>query len=198
MIAGIVLAAGRSTRMGRPKVLLPLADGRPMLAHAIDALRQGGAAPVLVMTRDQEGVTESVLQAGARPIRVEGPGSGEMLASLQKGLEVLLESPVEAALVHPGDMPFVQAATVRSLLDLWMLERSPVLAPSFRNRRGHPVCLARETWRDILVLQPSASLRDYLRQRSADIRYLVVDDEGVVQDVDRPEDYDQAVAQGSS
>ena len=183
--------------MGRPKLLLPLADGRPMVAHAIEALLLGGAEPVLVMTSGEEGIAEAARESGGRPVLVEDGESGEMLSSLQQGLESLKESPAEAVLILPGDMPFVREATVRSILDLWILERPPLMAPSFQQRRGHPVCLARATWEDIQALRPSASLRDYLRHRSSDIRYVVVDDEGVVRDVDHPEDYDQAVEQGS-
>jgi molybdenum cofactor cytidylyltransferase len=95
-------------------------------------------------------------------------------------------------------MPFVKPTTVRSLSDLWILERPSLLVPSYRNRRGHPVCLARTTWADILALQPPASLRDYLRRHAGSIRHLVVEDMGVVKDIDIPEDYDRAVGPGGA
>ena len=198
MIAAVVLAAGRSVRMGRPKLLLPMADGRSMLAHVVGLLKEGGAEPVLVVTDAEEGVGEEAERMGGQAVRVEAPPSGEMLSSLQRGLEALEDAPAVAALILPGDMPFVRPATIRSILDLWLLERPHVLAPSFENRRGHPVCLAREIWADIQALRPPASLRDYLRRRGDEVRYLVVEDAGVVEDIDVPEDYDRAVGRGKT
>jgi molybdenum cofactor cytidylyltransferase len=198
MIAAVVLAAGRSVRMGRPKLLLPLADGRSMLAHVVGLLKAGGANPVLVVMSAEEGVAAETERMEARSVRVEPSLPGGMIGSLQRGLEALVDTPAEAALILPGDMPFVQPATIRSILDLWLLERPPVLVPSFLNQRGHPVCLARETWADIQALQPPASLRDYVSLRSDEIRYLVVEDAGVLKDVDAPEDYDRALGRGTT
>ena len=193
MIAAVVLAAGRSVRMGRPKLLLPLADGRSMLAHVVRLLKAGGAGPVLVVMTPEEGVAAEAKRIGAWAVQLEASPPGEMIGSLQRGLEALEDTPAEAALILPGDMPFVQPATVRSILDLWLLERPRVLVPSFQNRRGHPVCLARETWANIQALQPPNTLRDFLRRHGDMIRYLVVEDAGVLEDVDAPEDYDRAV-----
>jgi molybdenum cofactor cytidylyltransferase len=198
VIAAVVLAAGRSVRMGRPKLLLPLADGRSMLAHVVGLLKAGGAEPVLVVMSPEEGVADEADRVGARAVRLGAPLPGEMIGSLQRGLEAAEKTPAEAALILPGDMPFVQPATIRSILDLWLLERPPVLVPSFQNRRGHPVCLARETWADIQALQPPTSLRDYLRRHGDGIRYLVVEDAGVLEDVDAPEDYDRAMGRGQT
>ena len=198
MIAAVVLAAGRSVRMGRPKLLLPLADGRSVLAHVVGLLKAGGAEPVLVVMSPEEGVADEAERIGARAVRLEESGPGEMIGSLQRGLEALEDTPTEAALILPGDMPFVQPATIRSILDLWLLERPRVLVPSFQNRRGHPVCLARGAWADIQALRSPISLRDYLRRRGDEIRYLVVEDAGVLEDVDAPEDYDRAVGRGKT
>jgi molybdenum cofactor cytidylyltransferase len=198
MIAAVVLAAGRSVRMGQPKLLLPLADGRSMLAHVVGLLKAGGADPVLVVMSPEEGVAAEAERTGALSVRVEASLPGGMIGSLQRGLEALVDTPAEAALILPGDMPFVQPATIRSILDLWLLEKPPVLVPSFQNQRGHPVCLARETWADIEALQPPTSLRDYLRRHGAEIRYLVVEDAGVLEDVDAPEDYDRAMGRGQT
>lgn len=193
VIGAVVLAAGRSSRMGRAKLLLPLSDGRPMVEHVVARLLQGGAAPVVVVVGAEAGVAEAAESTGARIVRASAESAEDMLTSLQQGLQALVDSPVEAALVQPGDMPFVQPSTVRSILDLWILERSLIVAPSHERKRGHPVCLAREAWEGIMALRPPSSLRDYLRQHAGEVRYLVVDDPGVVEDVDWPEDYHQAV-----
>ena len=66
MIAALVLAAGRSVRMGRPKLLLSLADGRSMLAHVVGLWKAGGAEPVLVVMSAEEGVAEEAERTGAR------------------------------------------------------------------------------------------------------------------------------------
>jgi molybdenum cofactor cytidylyltransferase len=191
VIAGIVLAAGRSLRMGRPKLTLPMMDGRPMLVHAIESLRQGGVDPIVVVTAASSGVAEAARRS-REVTMVEIADEGPMLRSVQTGVRALEESPAEAALILPGDMPFVRATTVRRLVDVLNTVRPRIVAPSFARHRGHPVGLARGVWGDLLAIAPPLSMRDYLRDHSGEIVYVVVDDPGVVADVDRPEDYQRA------
>jgi molybdenum cofactor cytidylyltransferase len=193
MIAAVVLAAGRSTRMGRPKMLLPLADGRPMLAHTVETMERGGVQPIVVVTGGEAGVAEAAEAAGAEWVQASGPGGGDMLSSIQSGLRALEGRQAEGGLVVPGDMPFIRPTTIRTLVQVLMTDRPRLVAPSYARRRGHPVGLAREVWPEVMALAPPQSLRDYLRQRSGEIRYVVVDDPGILKDLDRPDDYDHAL-----
>jgi molybdenum cofactor cytidylyltransferase len=114
-----------------------------------------------------------------------------MISSLQVGL-ASLEPAVEAALVSPGDLPFLRPATVRQLIDRWRSRPSDLLAPSFHQRRGHPMLLVRRMWPEVLAIPRGQNLRDFLKARAEDIEYLVVDDPGVVRDLDTASDYSEA------
>jgi molybdenum cofactor cytidylyltransferase len=196
MIAAVVLAAGRSTRMGRPKMLLPLADGRPMLAHTVETMARGGLQPLVVVTGGEAGVAEAAEALGAEWVQASDEGGGDMLASIQSGLRALEGTPAEAAMVVPGDMPFIRPTTIRTLVQVFVTDRPRLMAPSYARRRGHPVGLAREAWPEALALAPPQSLRDYLRERSREIRYVVVDDPGILKDLDRPDDYERTLESG--
>jgi molybdenum cofactor cytidylyltransferase len=196
MIAAVVLAAGRSTRMGRPKMLLPLADGRPMLAHTVETMARGGLRPVVVVTGGEAGVAEAAEAMGAEWVQAWEEGRGDMLASIQSGLRALEDTPAEGAMVVPGDMPFIRPTTIQTLVQVFVTDRPRLMAPSYARRRGHPVGLAREAWPEALALAPPQSLRDYLRDRSREIRYVVVDDPGILKDLDRPDDYERILESG--
>ena len=198
MIAAVVLAAGRSTRMGRPKLLLPMADGRPMLAHPIEVLRLAGAAPIVVVGGPEPGLAQAAESMGAFVVHGSQDGDADMLASIQAGLRAVGPSEAEAAMILPGDMPFIRAATIQKLVEAFVSGRPRLLAPSFGRRRGHPVCLAREVWPEVEALTAPQTLRDYMRQHSQEIQYVLVEDPGVLKDVDQPDDYKGALDSGET
>ncbi|HET7010531.1 MAG TPA: nucleotidyltransferase family protein [Anaerolineales bacterium] len=192
MIAAVVLAAGRSRRMGRPKLLLPLADGRTVLAHVVDSLRAGGASPVVAVV-ETEPVAQEAEKAGALISRSVDEGERDMLGSIQRGLRALQDQDVAGAMILPGDMPFIRAETIRRLVETFEEDPHRLVAPSYDRHRGHPACIPRERWPDVQALAPPSSLRDYLADHSREIRYVVVDDPGILQDVDHPDEYETAI-----
>lgn len=194
MIAAVVLAAGASRRMGRPKLFLPWQQGRKIIDHVVDVYRTAGASPIVVVCGEQdEALRAAVTRLGVRQVGV--PAGGEMLASVQAGLSALHAPEIEAALLVPGDHPLVASSTVARLIDAWRTAQAAVVAPSIDGRRGHPILVGRSAWPAILSLQPDRSLRDFLRDRAGDIRYVVVEDRGVIRDIDTPDDYDRALAE---
>jgi molybdenum cofactor cytidylyltransferase len=78
---------------------------------------------------------------------------------------------------------------VRRIIQAWGKNTPPILSPSYEGRRGHPVLVAKTEWKAILRLADDQTLRDFLRQRAREISYLVVDDPGILYDVDTPEEY---------
>ena len=189
MITGLILAAGSSRRMERPKLVLPWAGGVPLITHVVQVFLDAGASPVIVVTgADVDMVSKALGEVQATKIFNPAHEEGEMLSSIQVGL-ASLGPDVDAAAICPGDLPYLQVGTVRALLARWRERPSPILAPSFERRRGHPMILAREEWPGVLALEKGSSLREFLRTRAEDIAYYVVADEGVVRDVDLPADY---------
>jgi molybdenum cofactor cytidylyltransferase len=193
MIAGIVLAAGMSTRMGRPKMTLPWKSGRTVVGEVLHALLSGGADRVLVVTgADREAVERAAEGIAVRFVHNEEHAVSGMFSSIKCGLRALDGSDAEVALITPGDLPAIRPDTVAALISAWRETRSGIIAPSHAGRRGHPVLLGRSSWPRILATPDQSTLRDFLMQESAMVRHVIVDDLGIVSDLDTPDDYQKA------
>ena len=190
-ISVILLAAGLSSRMGRPKLLLPW-GGTTVLGQVVSTFAAAGMEAIVVVTG---GAREDVerLAAGLAtnyPVRtVYNPefARGEMLSSIQAGLAAL-DSQTSAALIGLGDQPQVREETVRCICATFIRTRSPLVIPSFQNRRGHPWLAARSIWPKILALPISTTPRQFLNTFAGQAEYVAAD-ESILQDLDTPEDY---------
>lgn len=191
MIAAVILAAGESKRMGRPKMLLPW-GATTVLGQVLSTYQAAGIDEILVVTGGaHEKVTAVVKPFRVRTVFNTDFSSGEMLSSLQCGLRALQagEDEVEAALVGLGDQPQVQAGTVRSICETFRDEGSKLIVPSFQRRRGHPWLVKRSLWDRLLDMDPSETPRDFLNRYADRIRYLEVSTPSILADLDTPEDY---------
>jgi len=188
-VAGLVLAAGRSRRMGSAKLTLPWRDGRTVVEAVVAALRDGGVGRIRVVVGGDRRAVEQAL-AGSNVEFVENPrfADDEMLGSIQVGLRAMGDDPT-AALLTPGDLPAIRPATVRALIDAWGESGDAICVPVCEGRRGHPVLLPRRAWPEVLALASGESLRSYLRLHAAELRPVEVPDPGIHADIDSPADY---------
>jgi len=192
MIAAVLLAAGESRRMGRPKLTLPWGTGGSVISQVVARFREAGADPLLVVTGGDRDEVERALQgAGAQCLLNPNYRQGGMLSSIKVGLRSLLEGEAEAAMVAPADLPSLTVETLRSLLGHRRRSGADLIVPSYEMRRGHPVLIDRYLWQEVLDLPDGETLRDFLRRRPGLIDYVVVEDAGVIQDIDIPEDYER-------
>ncbi len=188
MIAAIILAAGKSMRMGRPKMLLPWGNVT-VLEQVIQAIQRTGIQDILVVTGSARDEVERIAaQYKVRTTYNENFESEEMLASIQCGLRAQ-QAGVEASLICLGDQPQVEEGSVRSVCEAFRKNRSPIVAPSYQMRRGHPWLVARLLWGELLNLQPPLSPRDFLNTHAAEIEYVLLDSPSIIDDLDTPEDY---------
>jgi molybdenum cofactor cytidylyltransferase len=194
MIAAVILAAGRSRRMGRPKMSLPWKDGTTLIAHMVSIFQDADAEPIVVVAGENCVIVEELLR-GLEVNILANPETtdAEMLDSVKIGLKSLDIKIVEAVLIMPGDHPLLLPSTVCALCAAWRGRLDRIIAPSFGGRRGHPLLIPNALWPEILALGEGVSLRDFLNRYEADIEYLVVEDPGVRFDVDTPEDYENAL-----
>jgi molybdenum cofactor cytidylyltransferase len=195
MIAAVVLAAGMSTRMGRPKLLLPYGE-HTVIEHIIVTLLALPLGEVVVVTGHEQSRLEMLL--GRWPVRtVHNPDyrEGEMLSSLQIGLRSV--APVtQAALLVLGDMPALDSDVVRQLIQAYQAsDWSAVVIPSYRMRAGHPVLIPRHYWQEILELPQEANPRSVLRGPNTSVIWVKVNSPSVVLDIDTPQDYEQGLHQ---
>jgi len=183
-IAAIVLAAGRSTRMGRCKQLLPLNE-RPALQRVLDALSEGQVERMAVVLGPQ-GMEVSSAAEAPNTILVTNPDpAGDMASSVLADLAAL-DSSYAAILIALADMPLIRPATIQSLIQSYRHAPCAVLVPTYRERGGHPPLFAQSVLRR---LRPGETLRDLRQRYKQDTRRLPVDDPGILLDMDTPEDY---------
>ena len=179
-VAGLILAAGASSRMGTPKALLHY-RGETFLAR----LRR-----IFESSCDEVFVVGSPDSAFAVDVVNPAPERG-MLSSLQHGLE-RVSSDADCAIFTLVDLPAITAQTVHDLAAGWRDE--PLRLPRYKGKRGHPVLIARRLFPEFLAAQ--ATPKDVLVRYESDIVYMDVDDPGIVQDADTPEEYQKLIANG--
>lgn len=188
-LAGLILAAGASRRMGRLKPLLDY-EGETFLDRLISLLRPH-CDPVLVVVGEQaDAVMSGIARASeVRFLRNPEPEQGQ-LSSLQCGLR---EVPADrtGAIFTPVDYPAVRPETVAALARAFEAGDALVVVPVCAGRHGHPVVIHRSLFGELLELPAEATARDVLRRHVAGTRYVEVADEGILRDVDDPEAYKQ-------
>ncbi len=195
MIFALVPAAGHSTRMGRPKLALPL-GGHTVLEHVLAALRGGGAEHILVVIGPHVAeLTRLADRAGAQTLLLSEE-TADMRATVEAGLAWLEAkfSPKldDAWLLAPADHPTLDAAVVQQLLAA-RAERpeASVIIPTFAGRRGHPALIAWKHVEGMCALPPGQGLNVYLRQQERETLEVSMATEAVLGDLDTPEDYER-------
>ncbi len=189
-IEAIVLAAGLSTRMGQPKMVMPWGPVT-VIGKVITTLLEAGIGKIIVVTG---GAAEAV-SAAVRPYAVQqvfNPDyrDGEMMRSIQVGLRSLAED-VQAALLVLGDQPQIEAGVIRQILSAYYGTGSELIVPSYQMRRGHPWLVGQGLWPDILSLESPATMRDFFSRKGTQIHYVTVTTASVLKDIDTPEEYEQ-------
>jgi CTP:molybdopterin cytidylyltransferase MocA len=173
--------------MGRPKALLPY-RGVSFLRAVAAALLAGGVEELVAVLNPTVPGLPAVLPADPRVRWVPAPPApAGQIASLRAGLRALSPSS-EAALVALVDQPAVRPETVAALVQAFRETGAPILLPIYQGRRGHPVCFARALYPELLEVPEEEGARALVRRHRALLREVPVDDPGIHQDVDTPED----------
>lgn len=186
-IAGLVLAAGRSTRMGGPNKLLEPLLGRPMVRHAAAAALGAQLSEVVVVTGHQSAAVEASLDG--LPVRfTHNPDYAEGLStSLRAGLAAFGPQ-VDGVVVLLGDMPGVTAPLVRRLVKAFDPETGAhVVAPARGGRRGNPVLWGRRFFGELARVEGDVGGRHLLERHPEAVREVEAEDDGALIDVDTPE-----------
>ena len=186
-LAGIVLAAGASSRMGRPKALLPL-NGHTFLARMLANFRGCCDPVIVVLGHGAEEIRASCAGAdGAVFVTNPHPEQG-MLSSLQCGLRSVPQN-AAGVMFCPVDFPLIRQETAGLVAERFLSSRPPVALPEHQGKHGHPVCVSPEVARELLALPPESQAREVIHRHMGSAAILPVDDAGVITDVDSPEDY---------
>jgi molybdenum cofactor cytidylyltransferase len=189
--AGVILAAGTSSRMGRDKALLPWRDGT-FLSAAIRAL-QPATELVIVVAGANAANLQRIVDAHAAFLVVNPDPQQGQFSSLQIGLQEVLNRGRDAAIVTLVDRPAADVATVQQIRAAFMQSDEKIWAavPDFQGNHGHPYVIGREMIEAFLRAPAQSSARDVEHANQAHICYIPVNDPLVTANVDTPEEFEK-------
>lgn len=194
MIESIVLAAGASSRMGRPKGSLPLTGaGDTFLSRLCRTLLDAGLPHVTVVTGAHPGIVAGAWPTGDARVRaIHNPHWARgQLSSLLVGLDAIDDGRIEATVVGLVDVPLVRGSTVRLLIDTWRDTRAPIVRPSRDGRHGHPVIFDRQIFHELRAADLTQGAKPVVHAHLDRLIDVPVDDEGAFLDADTEEEYRQ-------
>jgi molybdenum cofactor cytidylyltransferase len=195
MIAGLILAAGESSRMGTDKAALTY-RGRTFLELMVQTLREINLERIVVVLGHHAQEIQQQIKLEAAQVVVNPDYRSGQTSSLQAGLRSLFADDLEAIILCLVDHPAVCAETVRRIVATFRQCGAPVVIPTYQGRRGHPVLIRRQVFRELLDLPAGMGANSVLRRFLPTTQFVEVDDEGVVIDVDDPESYQRLVCRG--
>lgn len=188
----VVPAAGRSRRMGRPKLLLPL-GGKTVLARLLETLRPRVEAVLAVVRADDARLADEARARGAVVVQpaVDPP---DMRQSVEHGLRAIAERfrPADADgwLLIPADHPVLDATVIDAVAARWRTDPQEIVVPTHAGRRGHPTLFSWRLAGEVFRLPPDAGLNHLVRSRPNDVAEVGVESPGALLDLDTPADYE--------
>jgi len=189
--AGLILAAGASSRMGRDKALLPWRDGT-FLSAALRVL-QSATELVIVVAGANAPNLEPIADANAAFLVVNRDPQQGQFSSLLVGLQDVLNRGRDAAIVTLVDRPPAEVKTIEQLRAAFLLgdEQTWAVVPDYGGKHGHPIVIGREMIEAFLRAPVNSSAREVEHANQAHIRYVPVNDRLVAANVDTPEDFER-------
>jgi molybdenum cofactor cytidylyltransferase len=185
VISAIVLAAGRATRFGSPKVLASL-GGTPLVRHVVDRLQRASIDDIVVVVGGEiDDVQQALSGTRARLVVNADPSAGQA-ESIRVGIQ-FAHSHAEAILIALGDQPRIDVAVIDQLIIAWRTGRGRIIVPFYNGQRGNPVLFDRSMRGDLMALTGDQGARQ-LMTTHANVVYRLDIDADAPRDVDTPDD----------
>ncbi len=188
-LGAVVLAAGLSLRMGKPKLLLPWGE-TTVIGQVISVISSCAIKPIVVVT----GKTHADIHASFANSDIHlafNPDyeDGRMLTSLKVGLQILTDLRATSTLLALGDQPQIQAKTVQAVVQAYQHNPNQLIIPSYQMHRGHPWVIPFRYWQELCNLPRASTMRDFINLHGQEINYVNIDSATILADLDTPEDY---------
>lgn len=193
-IAGIVLAAGESSRMGADKALL-MYRSRTFLENLIAALKDAGISRVIVVLGHHAEQIQQCTDLSAVEVVLNQDYRRGQTSSLQAGLLALAGNEPEGVVICLIDHPAVSTDTIRKLIHNFKSTHRSIVIPQINGTHGHPVLLGRELFSQVLALGPDEGADTVIHQNRDQTKFVEVADPGILIDVDDPESYRKLATQ---
>ena len=189
-VAGLMIVAGQSLRMGAFKPLLPI-NGKPMIAHTADVFLRAGITDLFVVVgKHADSVISALSGRNARFVLNNAYRETEMFDSIQLGLgEIRRDGRYDGAFLLPGDMPAVPPGVLLSLMEALESGGWDAVFPSTGTRRLHPPLVRASCFDSLIAYAGGDGLRGAFRGMEGRIGYVITSEAGCGMDVDTPEDY---------
>jgi molybdenum cofactor cytidylyltransferase len=184
MISAVLLAAGRATRFGQCKQLVPV-DGKPLLQHALDHLRASNVDHVVIVLGAHADEIRDATAFDGEHVVVNPDFADGISTSIRAGLRALPDE-TEAALIVLGDQPYVSPRTINALIDEFRRTHAEVIVPTFNGQRGNPVIVNSALFPEMMQIRGDIGCRSLFGRH--EVAKLAVDDRDTLTDIDTPED----------
>jgi molybdenum cofactor cytidylyltransferase len=193
MVSGIILAAGESTRMGSPKALLKIGD-KSFAQQIVDTLIASRVLDiVLVLGADAEPIQTQLNWFEGKTVINKEWEKGQ-LSSVLEGLRAVEQQDLHGVLVWPVDRPLASRHVVVGMLHQFWTKHKQIVVPIYKGRRGHPVLFGKDLFHDLESAPIDKGARKVLQDHPNDVLEYQTEEEGVVINIDSPEDYQRHVA----
>ena len=193
MIIAVVLSAGESSRMGRPKALLPI-QGQKFIERIIRVIGQSRVGRTIVVLGHHADQLRGQIEHLPVEVVINPEYRSGQLSSLQAAIRHISDDDrCDGMLVHLVDHPFIDVALVDALIESFFETKKMIVVPRYKGKRGHPVIFSRELFGELLnapLDQGAKAVVNAHRQETLEIEWQ---DEGITLDIDTPELFRQHV-----
>jgi molybdenum cofactor cytidylyltransferase len=188
IVDGIVLAAGRSKRMGVSKAQLEAEPGVTLLERAIHTLREAGCRYVVAVINEEDDWAARLADVAGAAVIINDLPKSQQIDSIRLGLAHLPDDSA-GAVVLPVDFPALRSSTVKLMIDAFLHSKPPVLIPVCLGQTGHPVLFSRDVFGELMTDPLPQGAETIVETHRRDRFELRVDDPSILLDVDSPDDY---------
>jgi molybdenum cofactor cytidylyltransferase len=196
VIVAVVLSAGESSRMGRPKALLPI-DGQTFIERIVAALKQTRVGKIIVILGHNASELQPKISHLPVEILINTDYKLGQLSSLQLAVRHLqLDHDCDGMLVHLVDHPYLTPALVQEMIRRFYETEKRIIVPKFHGKRGHPVIFSRELFAELLSAPVDQGAKAVVNAHRADTLEIETEEAGIALDIDTPELYQQHVRRG--
>ena len=192
-IFALILAAGESTRMKAPKMLLPF-NGKTMIENVISNVYESKVNRIMVVLGAvREPLVQVIEKSDVRYCYNENFKDG-MLSSVICGFRNL-PSDYNAVMVFQGDQPLIKPAAINTVIEAYLSSGKGIVIPVHKKRRGHPILIDRKYRNEVEYLSPARGLRSLAQKFSDDVLEIETEETGILRDFDTYDEYRKEINQ---
>jgi len=194
LIAGVILAAGGSTRYGQSKLLLPW-KGQPLIRHIAEIAYNSRLDTLYVILGSETDRVYQALSGIPCHFVINLNWKNGLSSSVKTAVKSLADEDVDASMFLLGDQPFISVELINKILDLYLKERQPITAPIIESKRSNPVLFDCSVFPDLLATEGDKGGRDLFTKHAT--AWLEWKDPNLLKDIDTPQDYEEILKEES-